>query len=86
MSTFFEFTTRRQVHEPDATNSARQTLCKACKVIATPWVGLVYFLAMPFIFVFFVGSILIYWAAGSFGWRPSAAYLAGRARRVRRNR
>ena len=80
MSTLFDVTTHKEVHAPDSTTGAYKTMCKACKVIATPCVGLVYFLAMPFIFVFFVGSILIYWAAGSFGWRPSAAYLAGRAR------
>jgi hypothetical protein len=85
MITLFDFITHmksRTIQAQSGKTGCAKVICTVGKILAMPLVGLVYFLAMPFIFVFFVGSFLIYWVAGSFGWRPSEAYLAGKKKRA----
>ena len=56
------------------------------KIVAMPLIGLAYLIALPFAFVFAVGSVLaakISPNLGSgmmFGWRPSESYLSGKKR------
>jgi hypothetical protein len=54
------------------------------KVAAAPVIGLVYIVALPFMFVFMLGIAALSGVtralgiSASFGWRPQEAYLAGR--------
>jgi hypothetical protein len=56
------------------------------KIVAMPLIGLAYLIALPFAFVFAVGSVLaskVWPNLGGgliFGWRPTEAYLAGKKR------
>lgn len=54
------------------------------KVMAAPFIGLAYIIALPFGFAYALGSAAINSVLGlagkeaSFGWRPSEAYLSGK--------
>lgn len=62
----------------------KNTLKTAGKVLAAPFIGLAYVIALPFAFMFALGSVAVNGAlslAGReavFGWRPTEAYLAGK--------
>lgn len=69
----------------------RKVMKTVGRVVATPFIGLFYVLALPFLFVYYLAVELGGMAAEGlaraldavgatavFGWRPSEAYLAGR--------
>jgi hypothetical protein len=69
----------------------RKVMRTVGRVVATPFIGLFYVLALPFLFVYILAAELGGMAAEGlaraldavganavFGWRPSEAYLAGR--------
>src|SRR3972149_3449082 len=56
------------------------------RAVAAPFIGLLYVVALPFLFVYTLATALdAVGASAVFGWRPSEAYLAGRkARKARK--
>lgn len=56
----------------------------AGKVVAAPFVGLVYVVALPFVFFYTLATALVHGLfnvigkEASFGWRPTEAYLSGK--------
>lgn len=62
----------------------KNTLKTAGKVLAAPFIGLAYVIALPFAFMFAIGSSAVNGAlslAGReavFGWRPTETYLSGK--------
>ncbi|MBI4690997.1 MAG: hypothetical protein HY754_12160 [Nitrospirae bacterium] len=54
------------------------------KIATAPFIGLAYIVALPFVFMFTLGTTVINGILGlagreaSFGWRPTEAYLAGK--------
>jgi hypothetical protein len=66
-----------------------KALAKLGKVIAMPLIGLAYVVALPFAFMYAIGSAIVAKAAPGissgmiFGWRPSEAYLSGKKKAPR---
>lgn len=61
-----------------------ETMQTVRKVATAPFVGLAYIVALPFVFIYTLGTIMINGLMGlagkeaSFGWRPTEAYLSGK--------
>ncbi len=57
------------------------------RTVAAPFIGLAYVAALPFVFMFAIGTAALHGIVGmahrsiSFGWRPMEAYLSGRKKR-----
>ena len=65
----------------------RRMLKTLGKIVAAPFIGLAYVIALPFAFLFALGMAALNAAlrlaheAIAFGWRPMEAYLSGRKKR-----
>lgn len=68
----------------------RNTLKTIGKIVAAPFIGLAYVIALPFVFAYAVGTAALSGVlslAGrsvSFGWRPTEAYLAGKKKKEKK--
>ncbi len=66
------------------------TLKTIGKIVAAPFIGLAYAIALPFVFAYAVGTAALSGVlslAGrsvSFGWRPTEAYLAGKKKKEKK--
>lgn len=70
----------------------KNTLKTVGKVMAAPFIGLAYIVFLPFTFAHALGSVVIervLTLAGkeaAFGWRPMEAYLAGRKKKMKKEK
>ena len=70
----------------------RATLRTTGKVIAAPFIGLAYIIALPFWFAYALGSAMVSGMISlvgkevAFGWRPAEAYLAGKKKMKNKER
>ena len=62
------------------------------KVIAAPFIGLAYIIALPFGFAYAIGLAAVNGVLGfagkeaSFGWRPTEAYLSGKKKEKKKRK
>lgn len=65
----------------------KDTIKTIGKVAAAPFIGLVYIIALPFVFAFAVfstavsGAFMLVGKEATFGWRPMEAYFTGKKER-----
>jgi hypothetical protein len=62
------------------------------RIVAAPFIGLAYVVALPFAFMFALGRVALHGILGmarksiAFGWRPMEAYLTGKRKRKEEKR
>jgi hypothetical protein len=79
-----------------AYHDADDTMRKAASLLISPFFGLAYVIALPFVSIAAAGALLTKSVLGgifillgnfvSFGWRPAEAYLGGRKKKETRER
>jgi hypothetical protein len=78
----------RDTHEHLRAMGCTKVIVNVAKIVAMPLVGLAYLLALPFFFLYAIGTAVTgrlsekLAAGSSFGWRPGEAYFGGKKKSV----